>query len=68
MNLRCPAGAFQIYTPLRQMYHKYTAVLLDGTDRQAQAQAALMLAVETVDRLFDETVVIADDAANAPAP
>lgn len=68
VNLRCPAGAFQIYTPLRQIYHKYTAVLLDGTDRQAQAQAALMLAVETVDRLFDETVVIADDAANAPAP
>lgn len=64
VNLRCPLGAFGVYEPLRQMYHKYTAVLDDAPEDCACS--ALTAVVEVLDRLFDETIIIADHAQNAP--
>ena len=63
VNMRCPLGAFGIYAPLHQMYHKYTALL--GENPEAEARSALLAVAEVLDRLFDETIIIADDAANA---
>jgi hypothetical protein len=63
VNMRCPLGAFGIYAPLRQMYHKYTALL--GENPAAEARSALLAVVEVLDRFFDETIILADDAANA---
>ena len=65
INLRCPVGAFLVYEPLRQLCHKHMVVLAGEQSLwTAQAEAALLAAVETIDRFFDETVIIADDAAN----
>lgn len=64
VNLRCPVGAFHLYTPQKQMYHKYSLVLDAASDWAAQAVTAMTAVVEVIDHLFDETIVIADDAAN----
>ena len=64
VNLRCPMGSFQIYTPLRQMYHKYTLLLAPEGDARAWARQTLLFLVDVIDRMFDETILIADNAAN----
>lgn len=62
VNLRCPFGSFHVYEPLRQLYHRYTAVLPQGEDPAVQAIAALRMVLTALNQLFDETILIANGA------
>ncbi len=68
VNLRCPVGAFHLYTPQKQMYHKYSLALDASSGWAAQAVTAMTAVVEVIDHLFDEVIIIADDAANWKGP
>ncbi len=65
LNLTCPVGSFQVFTGQKQAYHKYAVPLTgDGEACLAQALAAVRTALETLNVLFPQAIVIADDARN----
>ena len=58
-NLTCPLGAFGIYRPARQFFHKYSLPLLMDTDPAALAEQAfflLNLVVAAISERFQEAV------------
>ena len=58
-NLTCPLGAFGIYRPARQFYHKYTVPLPPDTDPDALAEGTfflLNLVAAAISERFEDAV------------
>lgn len=56
-------GAFQVYAPYRQIYHRYTQVLIgDDEEQEEQAKAALDLVSTQISAAYDDILAYAEDA------
>lgn len=56
-------GTFQVYAPYRQIYHRYTQVLIGSDEEQTeQAKAALDLVATQISAAYDDILAYAEDA------
>lgn len=56
-------GTFQVYEPYRQIYHRYTQVLIGSDEEQTeQAKAALDLVTTQISSCYDDIIRYAEDA------
>ncbi len=56
-------GYFQVYEPYRQIYHRYTQVLIGSDEEQEeQAKAALDLVTTQISAAYDDIIKYAEDA------
>ena len=67
LNMNCPLGSLHLFLNGAQLYHRYTLPLRGETleDFLLAAADALHLAVEVLDTIFDDALLIAHDASKS---
>lgn len=64
-NLICPLGAFGIYKPLKQLYHKYNYLMpvdVPGDEMALEILYILDLVQEAIAQVFPEAVRLSENA------